>query len=359
MVKTTLFTQVLALLPEGVWVCDQFSHTVHRNPAAVALWSGVRDADVSRFPGCLGWWPDTGRPIGEDEWGLRRALKAGQAVLDERIEIETTTGARKVLLTSYVPLQAEAGESPGCVVLIKDITALFRAEQRLATAQTALHALSQRMLQVQEDERRHLAQELHDDVGQVVAAMRLQLARMVQHSPDAVLRDMATDALHNSEQLGAHLRQITLGLRPLELDDFGVMAALRGLVRSLGKRPALAVVLQATGEEHRYPSGVETAAFRIAQEAISNAMRHSHCRTLRVQLAMAPATLRLCVADDGDGFDLQTAQAQALGKGQIGLTGMQERARLAGGQLRVRSRPGRGTTVSAQFAVPVPRAESP
>ncbi|MBU4321937.1 MAG: PAS domain-containing protein, partial [Gammaproteobacteria bacterium] len=99
----TLFTQVLAHLPEGIWVCDVQSHTLHRNPAAIAIWDGVRDADASRFPGCLGWWADTGRPIGDDEWGTTRALKAGEAVLDERVEIETTEGVRKVLLTSYIP----------------------------------------------------------------------------------------------------------------------------------------------------------------------------------------------------------------------------------------------------------------
>ena len=338
----TLFTQVLAHLPEGVWVCDVQSHTVHRNPAAIAIWDGVRDADVSRFPGCLGWWADTGRPIGDDEWGTTRALKAGEAVLDERVEIETTEGVRKVLLTSYIPLEGGCDTSPGCLVLIKDITALHRTEQRLRGAETSLRALSQRLLQVQEAERHRIALELHDDIGQVVAAMRLHLAHLAELAGDGPMSRIANDVLQMSDQLGARLRQIGLGLRPLELDEFGVMAALRSLVASLGRLPALEVRLQVEGGEWRYPSEVETAAFRIVQEALSNAMQHSGCSAVDIRLCMAPTRLGLCVSDDGTGFEPEAALDAALRDGHIGLGGMQERARQAGGLCELRSVAGQG-----------------
>lgn len=348
----TLFTQVLAHLPEGIWVCDVQSHTLHRNPAAIAIWAGVRDADASRFPGCLGWWADTGHPIGDDEWGSTRALRAGEAVLDERVEIETTEGVRKVLLTSYIPLKGGGGARPACLVLIKDITTLYRTEQRLRGAETSLRALSQRLLQVQETERQHIALELHDDIGQVVAAMRLHLAHMAHMAEvagDGPMAGIATDVLQMSDQLGARLRQIGLGLRPLELDDFGVMAALRSLVASLGRLPALEVRLQAEGEELRYPPAVETAAFRIAQEALSNAMQHSACTAVEIRVAMAPSSLQLSVTDDGAGFEPERALVVALRDGHIGLAGMQERARLADGSCELRSEIGRGTTVHAVF----------
>ena len=345
----TLFTQVLAHLPEGIWVCDVQSHTLHRNPAAIAIWDGVRDADVSRFPGCLGWWADTGRPIGDDEWGTTRALKAGEAVLDERVEIETTEGVRKVLLTSYIPLKGGGGARPGCLVLIKDITALHRTEHRLHGAEMSLRALSQRLLQVQEAERQRIAQELHDDIGQVVAAMRLHLAHMAEMAGDGPMAGIATNVLQMSDQLGSRVRQIGLGLRPLELDDFGVMAALRSLVASLGRLPALVVRLQADGAELRYPPAVETAAFRIAQEALSNAMQHSACSAVHIRVTMAPGLLQLTVTDDGVGFEPGQARVAALRDGHIGLAGMQERARLADGTCELRSEAGQGTTVHAVF----------
>jgi signal transduction histidine kinase len=348
-IRCALAAARLAHLPDGVWVCDLQSHTLHRNPAAVAIWAGVRDADVSRFPGCLGWWADTGRPIGDDEWGTTRALKAGETVLDERVEIETTEGVRKVLLTSYIPLKGVGGASPRCLVLIKDITALHRTERRLHGAEMSLRALSQRLLQVQEDERQRIAQELHDDIGQVVAAMRMHLAHMVEVALDATMTGMATDVLQMSDQLGARVRQIGLGLRPLELDDFGVMAALRSLVVSLGRLPALKVRLRAEGREWRYPSAVETAAFRIAQEALSNAMQHSACSVVDILVSMAPGLLQLTITDDGVGFEPELAQVAALRDGHIGLAGMQERARLADGTCELRSKTGQGTTVQAVF----------
>jgi signal transduction histidine kinase len=350
-VPQTLFTQVLSHLPEGIWVCDQESHTLHRNPAAIAIWEGVRDADVSRFPGCLGWWADTGRPIGEHEWGSARALRDGEAVLDERIEIETTTGARKVLLTSYIPLKAAGSARPGCLVVIKDITALFRTEQRLRGAEASLRALSQRLLEVQEAERRHIALELHDDIGQVVAAMRMHLAHLVERAGEGPLGEIATDVLHMSDQLGARLRQIGLGLRPLELDDFGLMAALRSLEASLGRHPAVRVLLVAEGDELRYPPGVESAAYRIAQEALSNAMQHSGCEVVSITVSMAPTALQVTIADDGAGFDPEPVLVAAQREGHVGLVGMQERARLAGGSCELHAELGRGSTVHVAFRV--------
>lgn len=346
----TLFTQVLSHLPEGIWVCDTQSHTLHRNPAAIAIWDGVRDADVSRFPGCLGWWPDTGRPIAEDEWGSSRALKAGEAVLDERVEIETTSGARKVLLTSYIPLEGGGSGRPGCLVVIKDITTLFRTEQSLRGAEASLRALSQRLLEVQEAERRHIALELHDDIGQVVAAMRMHLAHMVETAGSGPLAGMASDVLQMSDQLGARLRQISLGLRPLELDDFGVAAALRSLVAPLGRHPAVSVRLLAEGDEERYPPAVESAAYRIAQEALSNAMQHSGCKTVLITVSMSPTLLRVTVADDGAGFDPASLKVAQL-DGHVGLAGMQERARLAGGSCELHTGLGHGSTVHAEFGV--------
>lgn len=345
----TLFTQVLAHLPEGIWVCDVQSHTLHRNPAAIAIWDGVRDADVSRFPGCLGWWADTGRPIGDDEWGSTRALKAGEAVMDERVEIETTEGVRKLLLTSYIPLKGADGARPACLVLIKDITTLHRTEHRLSGAKASLRALSQRLLQVQEAERQHIAQELHDDIGQVVAAMRLHLAHMVEVAGGDAMAGMAGRVLQMSDQLGVRVRQIGRGLRPLELDDFGILAALRSLVASLGQLPALVVRLQAEGGALRYPPGVETAAFRIVQEALSNAMRHSACTAVDSRVTLTPERLQLSITDDGVGFEPERAVVAALRDGHIGLAGLQERARLAGGSCELRSGAGQCTTVHAVF----------
>ena len=109
------------------------------------------------------------------------------------------------------------------------------------------------------------------------------------------------------------------------------------------------VRLQAEGGALRYPPGVETAAFRIVQEALSNAMRHSACTAVDIRVALTPERLQLSITDDGVGFEPERAVVAALRDGHIGLAGLQERARLAGGSCELRSGAGQGTTVHAVF----------
>jgi two-component system sensor histidine kinase UhpB len=350
-----LFERVLEHLPVGVWLIDEAGTIRHGNPAGHAIWEGARYTDIDGYRAYQGWWADSGRAIEPHEWAAARAIEKGETSIDERIEIETFEGRRKVILNSAIPLRAETGASLGAFIVNQDITELHRTEQRLRRAERKLRGLSQRLLEAQEQERRWIAQELHDDIGQVIAAMRLQLAHIAERSGTGPAAALAQEALHSSEQLGQRLRQICLGLRPLELDDFGLPAALRSLVTSVGT-PRLNVGLDIQGSSQRYPQAVETAAFRIAQEAISNALRHSGCTTLTVALHMTPDSLRLQVSDDGRGFDLDGAAAAAIRDHRFGLAGMEERALAAGGRLGVETAAGAGCTVGVVFE-PIAAAE--
>lgn len=346
--QQSLFERVLEHLPVGVWLIDK-TGTIHRgNPAGLAIWEGARYTDIDGYRAYQGWWADSGRAIAPDEWAAARAIRHGETSIDERIEIETFEGRRKVILNSAIPLHGEDGASLGAFVVNQDITELHRTEQRLRRAEGKLRGLSQQLLEAQEQERRWIAQELHDDIGQAIAAMRLQLAHIAERSAGTAAATLAQEALRSSDRLGQRLRQICLGLRPLELDDFGLPAALRSLLASIGG-PALAVGFNIQGPSQRYPQAVETAAFRIAQEAIANALRHSGASALDVQLHMAPDALRLQVHDDGHGFDLDEAAAAAMRAHHFGLAGMEERALAAGGRLSVQTAPGAGCTVCVLF----------
>lgn len=346
--QQSLFERVLEHLPVGVWLIDETGRIRHGNPAGVAIWEGARYTDIEGYRAYHGWWAESGRAIEPDEWAAARAIRNGEISIDERIEIETFEGRRKVILNSAVPLYGEDGRSLGAFIVNQDITELHQTELRLRRAERKLRGLSQRLLEVQEQERRWIAQELHDDVGQAIAAMRLQLANIAERSGGGPGAALAQEALLSSEQLGQRLRQICLGLRPLELDDFGLPAALRSLVASV-TAPALSVTLDVEGSGQRYPQTVETAAFRIAQEAIANALRHSGCTKLVLQLHQAPTALRLLVYDDGRGFDLEEAAAAAMRAHRFGLAGMEERALAAGGQLSLETAPGAGCTVTVRF----------
>jgi len=355
----------------GVRLIDVKGVVRHTNRADQALWEQVRHHDVDGRRQYTGWHADTGQPMAPQDWGVARALSHGTTSLEERIEIETIAGARKVILNSAVPLRDDLGRPQGCFLVSQDITELQHTERRLRRTESTLRALSQRLLEVQEAERRWIAQELHDDIGQGIAAMRFQLARIVEQARDPAACELAAAALSSSEQLNDRLRQICLGLRPLELDDFGLMAALRSLLKSLGNRPALALQLIGDGPELRYPSRLETAAFRIAQEALNNALRHSDCAALAIRVHTEPGLLELSITDDGCGFAVNTAAVNAFAthtfagssdmataagtaseaRARLGLAGMAERARSLGSELEIDSQPGHGTTVRVVLRV--------
>lgn len=326
--QENLFQLVLSHLPVGIWLIDEAGEVVDGNPAALALWGGGPDQALRRFR----------RHQARRKVGHRRA----DAVVEERIEIDAEDGRRRVLLSSRVPLRDAGGRARGGFVVNQDISPLHHSE-------ATLRSLSQRVLDAQEKERRWIAQELHDDIGQAIAAMRFLLSRIVQRTRGQKLGQMVGEVLHSSDQLSARLRQICLGLRPLELDDFGLMAALRSLLAALGPRPELQISLQGGELERRYPAAVETAAFRIVQEALHNALRHSGCRALSVSVQMPADGLFVAVSDDGCGFSVEAATRAETRARHLGLTGMEERARSVGGLLEIRSATGLGTELRASF----------
>lgn len=322
-----LFRAVLDHLPVGVWVCNLGGEVIYGNPAAHSLWGCDSSDALARF----GRRPPGG-PTMDD---------AGP----ERLEIECADGQRKVVLDSTIPMHDGSGRLLGRFIVQQDISQLHHTE-------TTLRSLSQRVLEVQECERRWIAQELHDDIGQAIAAMRFQLSHILQRTQGQQLGRMVDEVLQSSDQLSARLRQICLGLRPLELDDFGLMAALRSLLASLGASQGWRPSLQGDLPERRYPAAVETAAFRIVQEALHNAMRHSGCESLSVRVQMQPEDLVVSVCDDGCGFSVEAATRIETRAQHLGLAGMDERARSVGGELRIRSNPNGGTEVMARFFCP-------
>ena len=344
-----LLDQALALLPDGIWLCDGQGRSFFCNPAAEVLVGGLRASDVHRLPALPASGVNAGHLGVASPKAVHLAMRHDGPISEERLDIDTIGGVRKVLRVSRRPLPLGAGEEPGWLVVVRDTTDMHDLETRLREAEDAQRTLSRRLIQAQEAERRHLALELHDDVGQVAAAVRLHLSHLLHVSREDATRTIATRVLQMSDHLSDRLRQTCRGLRAPVLADLGVPAALRGLVTAHGGQPALTIRLDSDGDEQRYPPASEIAAFRIAQEAISNAMRHSQCKDLHIRLSMAPNRLAVSITDDGAGFDVEATLALAQREGRLGLAGMQERAHLADGSFTLRSSPGHGTTVTAVF----------
>ncbi len=214
----------------------------------------------------------------------------------------------------------------------------------------ARHELAARVLQAQEEERRRLALELHDQTGQSLTALTLH-AEAIAQSLRMPTPETSERARQQAERLSA-LAQRTLAevqalsrqLRPPMLDDLGLAAALRWLAEDASDRLGVAIRVRVRlRDDERMSSTSESALFRIAQEAVTNAVRHGHAKVVRLALRRLDKAVTLTVADDGCGF----ATSASTSYSGLGLEGMRERARLAQGTLTIRSAPGRGCTVRA------------
>lgn len=217
--------------------------------------------------------------------------------------------------------------------------------------ETALRDLASRLTQAQEEERRRIAMELHDEVGQTLTVARLRMSMMRSgKATDAatvskhlqVLSDLLEDSLQT-------VRSISHELRPPLLDELGWNPALAWLCQRLAERSKVKIYYQVEGEAQRYPAHIELAAYRITHEALTNALRHAGTKSVRVTSIPTAESLSIRIADRGAGFDLTAVQReQGSGKG-LGLLSMQERALAAHGNLMIDSRPGKGTAVEIRL----------
>jgi signal transduction histidine kinase len=202
-----------------------------------------------------------------------------------------------------------------------------------------------RLLAAHEEERRHIAREIHDDPLQRLIHLARGMDMLVTHGtlgPDsAALQETRVELL----EIIGRLRDVTRGLRPPGLDQLGLVAAVRGLLADVEDNHGVRLDLEVTGTPVRFAADAELGAFRIVQEAVGNVIRHASARAARVDLAYDGDSVRIHVADDGIGFDAR----QGMGDGgmHLGLAGMRERAILLGGRLVVASVPGKGTAIDA------------
>jgi signal transduction histidine kinase len=228
--------------------------------------------------------------------------------------------------------------------LEREIVVRRDAELRAEEHAARLQALSTKLLRVQEDERRALAQELHDQVGQLLTGLRFQLEAARTAAPSAKL----DEALTLSTELLRSVRELTLQLRPRMLDDLGLRPALEWQVKLFQGQTGIAIDLDISLPDKRLGPELETALFRMVQEALTNVARHSGAKAASVTVTADDAAVHAEVTDRGRGFDATTALAR---HDSLGLAGLAERVRLAGGQFELFSQPGQGTRLHAEFSL--------
>jgi signal transduction histidine kinase len=254
------------------------------------------------------------------------------------------------------PFRGPAGHIHGVVGVALDITDRKRVEGELAEKREELQALSRRLLAAQEAERRALARELHDDFGQFLTAIRLNLEAMRRGTSGDVARQLV-DSLTLVDQAVDRVRSLALELRPAMLDDLGLVPALRWLVKRQSERAGFEGRLRVGRLGASVQPALATCSFRLVQEALTNAARHAGASSVDVELSSADGELRIVVRDDGKGFDVAAARQLAARGMSLGLLSMQERVTLARGRLTIESSIGKGTTIDAH--VPLAAEDAP
>jgi signal transduction histidine kinase len=227
-----------------------------------------------------------------------------------------------------------------------------RVEERtaeLARANAALRTMSLRLVEVQEAERRSLARELHDELGQVLTGLRMVVDQTVPVADEPV-RARLNDALELINHLTQQLRNLSLALRPPMLDDLGLLIALDWHFKRYTQQTSVRVDFRRTPVPQRLPALVETAIYRIVQEALTNVARHAHVPEVIVRFWVNDERAGVQVEDGGAGFDVELA---LTARASTGLAGMRERAELLGGEFTLESKPGQGTRVTVELPLAV------
>jgi signal transduction histidine kinase len=224
-----------------------------------------------------------------------------------------------------------------------------RERARIEHAEGELRRLSQNLVRAQEEERRHIARELHDEVGQMLTALKVELGNLdrLRHADGDEFRAHLDDARQLASQTLVSVRTMASGLRPSVLDDLGLGPALQWQAREFSRRTGVPVEVAVGQLPSDLPETHRTCIYRVVQEALTNCARHAGAEHISIDLRAGKRSLLLAVQDDGRGL------AKKPNGGGLGLRSMEERVRELGGSFSIHSRPGRGTSVNA--SIPLPR----
>jgi len=236
------------------------------------------------------------------------------------------------------------GEPTAFQHIARDVTEEKRVQQNLR-----FHL--QQVVKAQEEERKRIARELHDDTAQILGSLSREVDNFVRKKT-YLLPDEVAFLKYLREQLNRGLQEVhrfSQDLRPSIIDDLGLSPALKSLVNQMKEYNGIDVELKVLGIERRFTPEVELLIFRIAQEAFSNIKRHAQASAACVVIDFAEGKTRVAISDNGQGFELPARTDDLLHSGRLGLAGMQERARLLGGTLEVQSAPGEGTTIIVEI----------
>ena len=261
------------------------------------------------------------------------------------VEVLTRDG-RRVPVEVNSRLIYENGVPVGVQGTVRDIT-----ERK--HSQAALQNFSRRLMEAQEAERQRLSRELHDEIGQVLTAVRVNVEAVQREGDTLTVSPHIEDSLSVIDEALRQVRDMSLDLRPPHLDDFGLTSALRWYIDRYSKRAGNGTqfIDEQPADQPRLRRDLETACFRIVQEALTNVARYANAKSVSVKLERSNGDLVVTIEDDGSGFEVGALRNYPGANATLGVRGMEERAKAVGGRIEIESAKGKGTTIRARFPV--------
>jgi PAS domain S-box-containing protein len=287
-----------------------------------------------------------------------------QALLDEggrretkgEISLKSVAGRARLIRLSLSPMHSTGLQAVALVAT--ELTELAEANDALRSNEEALRQLSGRLLQLQDDERRHIARDLHDITGQKLAVLGISLSQVQRAKPllkDAHTQKLVSDCLVYTKQISEEIRTLSYVLHPPLLDELGLNSAIRWYSKGFESRTGIQVEIDVPADLQRLPPDVEVTLFRIMQESLTNVHRYSGSATAFVRVACSDSQVSLAVGDRGKGMRSDGTGAVVSGDTEVfgvGIQGMRERMRQLAGNLDIQSRPNEGTVVTATVMIP-------
>ncbi|HEX7904174.1 MAG TPA: PAS domain S-box protein [Chitinophagaceae bacterium] len=267
------------------------------------------------------------------------AGKSGQLIF----QVTGFKGTQRWLETHAVPLKDANGKIISLLGVTRDITERKKTEEELSNTNEELHYLSSHLQNVREEERMQIARDIHDELGQQLTGLKLEMSHLIKkmNITDKLLQQKAEGIISLIDDTVNSVRTISTNLRPSILDDIGLIAALEWLSEEIDKRSGIQIKFEATMPEPDLPTATATALFRIYQEALTNAVRHSEARHINASLSKKDNNIILVIKDDGLGFDTSMKD----NKKAVGLMGMKERIFILNGHYELNSALGKGTQI--------------
>ncbi len=337
---------------EGILVINIKGQTTFVNPKLAEI-LGYKREEIENKP-VLDFLFEEDRTAGENY--IRKNAEGSRETFQFRLRYRD--GSERIVMVNAVPVFDERDAYAGGLALITDITRQRESERereklfnQITSARNRLKILSARLISVQESEKRSISRELHDEIGQMLTAVKIDVQRIKDGVPSSEIPELADDCIKLVEKTISVVRNLSLELRPAIIDDLGLAASLRWYLDKFHQRTGVEVKTEIEKISQEISPESAITLFRICQEALTNIAKHSEADYVKVCLYQNKTSVILSIEDNGKGFDARKALIQAARGKSLGLISMQERAELLGGKFSIKSMIGSGTVIKASCRV--------